>query len=107
MVMTSLSKSNYGISNKKVKETPEDSLVNNTDKLESYSEYDVLDEFLFEKVEEETEKIIKNFKKYGLIIEYIQKSKDRAFEEDNLLLAEFYDTIEQEVKLKVKELNFE
>ena len=37
----------------------------------------------------------------------IRKAKDRAFEEDNLLLVEFYDSIEKEVKLKAKELNFE
>lgn len=69
--------------------------------------YDLVEKFLFEKVEEETEKLIKVFENYGTIIDYVKKAKDRAFEEDNLLLAEFYDTIEQEVKLKARELNFE
>lgn len=69
--------------------------------------YDSVEKFLFEKVEEETEKLIKVFENYGTIIDYVKKAKDRAFEEDNLLLAEFYDTIEQEVKLKARELNFE
>lgn len=69
--------------------------------------YDSIEEFLFKKVEEETEKVIKSLKNYGLIMDDIRRAKDRAFEEDNLLLVEFYDTIEQEVKLKAKELNFE
>lgn len=69
--------------------------------------YDSIEEFLFKKVEEETEKVIKSLNNYGLIMDDIRRAKDRAFEEDNLLLVEFYDTIEQEVKLKAKELNFE
>lgn len=66
-----------------------------------------IEEFLFEKVEEETEKLIKSLKNYGSIMAYIRRAKDRAFEEDNLLLVEFYDTMEKEIKLKAKELNFE
>lgn len=69
--------------------------------------YDSIEEFLFEKVEEETEKLIKSLKNYGSIMAYIRRAKDRAFEEDNLLLVEFYDTMEKEIKLKAKELNFE
>lgn len=69
--------------------------------------YDSIEAFLFEKVEEETEKLIKILKNYGSIMDYIRKAKDRAFLEDNLLLVEFYDAVEKEVKLKAKELNFE
>lgn len=69
--------------------------------------YDSIEEFLFEKVEEETEKLIKSLKNYGSIMAYIKRAKDRAFEEDNLLLVEFYDTMEREINLKAKELNFE
>ena len=69
--------------------------------------YDSIEAFLFEKVEEETEKLIKILKNYGSIMDYIRKAKDRAFLEDNLLLVEFYDAVEKEVKLKARELNFE
>lgn len=69
--------------------------------------YDSIEEFLFKKVEEETEKVIKSLKNYGLIMDDIRRAKDRAFEEDNMLLVEFYDTMEKEIKLKARELNFE
>lgn len=69
--------------------------------------YDSIEEFLFKKVEEETEKVIKSLNNYGLIMDDIRKAKDRAFEEGNMLLVEFYDEVEKEVKLKAKELNFE
>ena len=69
--------------------------------------YNSIEEFLFKKVEEETEKVIKSLKNYGLIMDDIRRAKDRAFEEGNMLLVEFYDAMENEVKLKAKELNFE
>lgn len=69
--------------------------------------YDSIEEFLFEKVEEETEKLIRLLKNYGSIMDYIRKARDRAFLENNLLLAEFYDAVEKEINLKAKELNFE
>lgn len=69
--------------------------------------YDSIEEFLFEKVEEKTEEIIKSLKNYGLIMAYISRSRERAFDEDNLLLVEFYDTMEKEIKLKARGLNFE
>ena len=69
--------------------------------------YDSIEEFLFKKVEEETEEVIKSLNNYGLIMDNIRRAKDRAFEEGNMLLVEFYDAVEQEVRLKARELNFE
>ena len=69
--------------------------------------YDSIEEFLFKKVEEETEEVIKSLNNYGLIMDDIRRAKDRAFEEGNMLLVEFYDAVEQEVRLKARELNFE
>lgn len=69
--------------------------------------YNEIDKLLFMKVEEISEQLIKEIKTYGKILEYINECRERAFEENNLLLAEFYDNVEDEVKLKAKYLKFE
>lgn len=69
--------------------------------------YNEIDKLLFMKVEEISEQLIKEIKTYGKILEYIDECRERAFEENNLLLVEFYDNVKYEVELKAKYLKFE